>query len=576
MTKSTKPNPLKDPWSNKKILLVLLPYWIPLIPPLGMACLKGYLQQHGYEVKAVDANTEVEFREIYGKYFTTLKEQIPADKMGNFYNIGHDLIPNHLMAYFNRNNETDYIDLVEELIYKNYFCKIDRQVIDRLDQFIGQFYSFLEDYFLRLLEREKPALVGASVYRGTLAPSMFALKLMREKCPSIKNVMGGGIFSQELVTGSENLRYFLENTPYVDNIIIGEGELLFLKYLRKELPPDQRVYSLENIGYQTLDLSTNGHPDFSDFSSRYYPYMASYTSRSCLFQCAFCSETYHWGRYRKKDIRQVVTQMMESYERNNLRLFFMCDCLLNPVARELSKEIIKTGITFYWDGCLRADRHVRNRNETILWRQGGFYKARIGVESGSPKVLQLMGKETTTDNVKEALASLAQAGIKTTTYWIAGHPGETEEDFQQTLTLLEELKDDIYDAECNPFRYFETGQPNSEEWAKNIKRKPMYSVNSPHLLMPQTWSLDCEPTREATIERMCRFTLLRRRLQIPNPYSIHEIQEADARWKKLHPNAVPSVLEIDSGNFAPDEARNIKKLSELQYKFQEETGDFAF
>ncbi|MCP4153641.1 MAG: VacJ family lipoprotein, partial [bacterium] len=39
---------------KKKILLAILPYWDPMIPPTGIASLKTFLQKHGYTVKIVD------------------------------------------------------------------------------------------------------------------------------------------------------------------------------------------------------------------------------------------------------------------------------------------------------------------------------------------------------------------------------------------------------------------------------------------------------------------------------------------------------------------------------------------
>jgi hypothetical protein len=65
--------------SKEKILLALLPFWDPQIPPLGLGCLKSYLKMHGYEVKTVDANLDVEFREILDSYYAILKTIIPVN-----------------------------------------------------------------------------------------------------------------------------------------------------------------------------------------------------------------------------------------------------------------------------------------------------------------------------------------------------------------------------------------------------------------------------------------------------------------------------------------------------------------
>lgn len=561
---------------DNKILLLLLPYWTPLIPPMGLACLKSFLQPHGYHVKTVDANTHIPFKKIYDNYFNLLKANIPENVLGNLYNIGHDVLQSHMMAHLNYKDETEYVELVKELMAKHYYCTIHLQAVHQLNRIINEFYSLLETYCLRWLEKVKPAVIGLSVYRGTLPASLFAMKLTRLRDPSIKVIIGGGIFSQELAADSTNLKYFLEKTPFADQIIIGEGENLFLKWLQGKLPPKQRIYSLEDIGQQTLDLSNAEIPDFSDFNPKLYPYMAVYSSRSCPFQCSFCAETTYWGKFRVIKARQVVNQLQELFQRHNHRLFLMCDSLLNPVITDLAQELLHGTISFYWDGYLRIDNQVCDSEKTFLWRRGGFYRARIGIESGSLKVLRLMGKKITLQQVKKALANLAESGIKTTTYWVIGHPGETEEDFQQTLTLLEALKDDIYEAECNPFRYFETGQVNSEQWAKDIQKIPLYSGQSHQLLMLQTWYLDTVPTRKETMQRINRFVTLCQRLGIPNPYSMTEIRQADERWKKLHPNAVPSLVELNSGTVPFDEPKKIKKFLTLQNKFNNETDDFAF
>ncbi|MCK5059502.1 MAG: radical SAM protein, partial [Candidatus Aminicenantes bacterium] len=84
-----------------KILLVLFPFWTPLIPPMGLAVLKSFLQQHQFSVKTIDLNIEDSFKEISRRYFKILNEIVPADKKGNFHNVGKDVLQNHLMAYSN-------------------------------------------------------------------------------------------------------------------------------------------------------------------------------------------------------------------------------------------------------------------------------------------------------------------------------------------------------------------------------------------------------------------------------------------------------------------------------------------
>ncbi|HLP59600.1 MAG TPA: hypothetical protein VK186_12250, partial [Candidatus Deferrimicrobium sp.] len=71
---------------DEKILLALLPFWDPQIPPLGAACLKSYLRRHRYcNVKCVDATVEIEFRELFDEYYMLLKKFIPGHMQGNIF-----------------------------------------------------------------------------------------------------------------------------------------------------------------------------------------------------------------------------------------------------------------------------------------------------------------------------------------------------------------------------------------------------------------------------------------------------------------------------------------------------------
>jgi len=531
---------------------------------MGISCLKSYLRSHGYPVKTIDTNINFQFREVYDNYFNCLEQYIPANKRGNFYNIGGDVLRNHMMAHLNHENEKEYVNLVKIVVYQTFFYDIDEGQAAELNKIIAGFYTRLEEYFLQVLETEKPSILGLSVYSATVAASLFAFKLAKDNYPGIKTIMGGGIFAGELSLGSPNFDFFLENTPYIDKIIAGEGEKLFLRFLQDELPETQRVYTSKDLEQEVLPLDSLEIPDFSDLDTQYYPILAAYTSRSCPFQCTFCAEKILWGKYRKKSAKHIAEELIQASKKYNCQLFLMTDSLLNPVLKGLSSELIKAGTSIYWDGYLRADKSVCNLETTFQWRRGGFYRARLGLESGSQRILEAMGKNITPHQIREAVASLAYAGIKTTTYWLVGYPGETEQDFQQTLELIEELKDDIYEADCNPFSYYLTGQMESDEWKRKNKSILLYPESAADMLIIQTWIMDVEPFRDEIYRRVNRFVQHCKKLGIPNPYTLQEIYKADDRWKKLHKNAVPPLVEfIQAKNNQIgyiDENKRVKKM----------------
>lgn len=578
---------------GEKVLLALMPFWDPQIPPLGIACLKSFLQFHGYKVKSVDANLEVQFREIFDDYFRNLGEIVPPEKQGNIYNIGNQVLRNHAMAYLNAHKQGQkksiyshemYVQLVKILVEKTFFIGINTRRIEILDNILAEFYTRLERYVMDLLSREKPAVLGLSVYGDTFPSSLAAFGWAKDKDPSIKTVMGGGIFSDQLAPGSPELDYFIKRTDgIIDKIIIGEGEALLLKFLRDELDKAQKVYTLKDLytledprgsrkknAESYIDLSKVDVPDYWDFQLQYYPHLAHYGARSCPHQCKFCSETINWGRYRKKNVNQTVRELIQLHRRHSYQLFLLTDSALNPIITPLAEAFIKSGITIYWDGFLRAEPPVCSAANTLLWRRGGFYRAKLGLESGSQRVLDLMNKRITIQQSEDSLASLAYAGIKTTTFWLLGYPGETEEDFQMTLDFLEKNKECIYEADCNAFNYHLTGQANSDEWLKNNKGVLLYPEWARDLLITCTWILDEEPSRETAYNRINRFVQHCKKLGIPNPYSLNDVYQADERWQKLHKNAAPSVVELKNKDIYVDENRQVKELSFAENKLQDD------
>ena len=555
------------------ILLALLPFWDPQIPPSGISCLKSYLRGRGHKVSCVDANITGNLNSIYHDYFDLLKGAIPADKQGNYYKIGHDVLRNHLMAFLHHTDNGDYLELVKILVEKTYFTKISNDLALRLCNIVELFFKRLHRFLMDVLQRTRPRVLGLSVYGGTLPASVYASRVAKEFDSDMVVVMGGGVFADQLSPGSPDFEYFSRKVDTIDHMFVGEGELLFSKYLEGDLPDSQRVYSIKDIGGETFDLGGADIMEFSDFDLQHYPYLASYSSRSCPFQCGFCSETIQWGRYRRKEPEQVAAELLRLKDMYGYRSFLMCDSLLNPVVAGVSTELEKADASVYWDGYLRADSPVGDVENTIQWRRGGFYRARLGVESGSERILREMGKKITPDHIRKAVGSLAYAGIKATTYWVIGYPGETEAEFQQTLDLIEELKDDLYTADGTPFNFSYSGQVNSQGW--NEQARILYPEWGREMLLAQTWYRDAEPSREEIFHRMWRFVDHLKAMGVPTPYTLNDVHMADKRWVRLHPNAVPPLVELKSnGNFS-DERKHVKKMVKAGKTFEDD-GDFGF
>lgn len=550
------PTPEQEPIRDK-ILLILLPYWSPLVPPHGIAHLKNFLQNYGYKVTTVDANTEVKFKQLYYKYFDVLKKFIPGNKRGNYYNIGNDVLREHMMAHINYKNESEYIALVKILVHRIFYWNIETSQVQELNEVLKEFYFVMEHYIAEMLERENPEVFGISVFRDTLPASLFSFRLCRQRYPPIKTVMGGGIFSIQLPPGSPNFEFFKEKTKdCIDKIIIGKGEQAFLQYLKSMRPKE--IVDKTGADMPINPASIRDIPDLSDFDVKAYQYIGAFGSTGCPFRCSFCNVESFFGKYRKKEVIRTVDEMEEIHQKYGTRIFFMFDELLNPIITGIANEFIKREISLYWDAYLRVDEAACNTHNTMLWRRGGFYRARLGVESGSQRMLDLMNKKITVEQTRATLINLANAGIKTTVYVVIGYPGETEQDFQKTLALIEDLKIYIWEAECNPFTYFYTGQPKNDEWAN--QRVSLYPENAKDMLLYQTWIVNQPPTREEMYRRVNRFVELCKKLEISVAWSLADVKKADERWKKLHKNAVPSIFDLTYKNSHHDELKHVKEF----------------
>lgn len=529
---------------TKKILLGLMPFWSPLTPPLGISVLKSYLTQHGFDVTTYDFNAENELWGILNRYFEILQTVIPEEQRNNFYMVAYDVLSNQLMAFLHKTSENEYRELVRMLMQKNFFVGIDDEAIVAMDQALSNFYAALYKSLFRVFDQVQPDIFGLSVYSTNLAPSLFALKMVKEDYPEVMTIMGGGIFADHLNIGTPNFEIFLKETEeYLDKMVVGEGEILFTKILSGELP-EKRVYSLKDIDGLNVDLNAVAVPDFREFDKKAYLQMATYATRSCPFQCGFCSETVQWGKFRAKNVAKVVEEIEYLKEQYGSKLFLFGDSLVNPIINELSERLIERGTDVYWDAYLRADPEVCIPENAELWRKAGYYRARLGIESGSAHVLELMNKKTHPEQIKKAIKTLANAGVKTTTYWVVGYPGEREEDFEETLNLIIELKDDIYEIDWHPFYFFMDGQVNSRKWVKNYGVELLYPQEYTPMLLTQTWALKTNPTREEIFNRMNRMRQVCKDYNIPNPYSLMDIYQADKRWQSLHDKSGPTILDI--------------------------------
>ena len=91
-----------------------------------------------------------------------------------------------------------------------------------------------------------------------------------------------------------------------------------------------------------------------------------------------------------------------------------------------------------WFGFVRFEPLLEDADFVARLAKSGCRMLQLGLESGSQRVLDRLGKGVRLESAARILKNLAAAGIASFVYIMLGTPGETEADAELTLAFLEE------------------------------------------------------------------------------------------------------------------------------------------
>ena len=316
------------------------------------------------------------------------------------------------------------------------------------------FEAIIRDYsqggnFEADLKEIQPNYLVANIATPTFKSDMMAVQLAKEIVPSICTIVKGAPF----LTYNTNTIY--EN-PFIDYVIMGEAELT-LKDILYGVPDNEILGICYRENFQPVKNDKRPFIDNLDilpFPARHLVDNSIYrrpdngkvqavikVARGCPFHCFFCLATPVSGaKVRTRSPENIVAELKECVEKYNINNFLFWSDIFNfnrEWTLELCQKIIESGLKITWSSNTRAD--TMDDEMAKMMYKSGCRLVSIGVESGSQKMLDNIGKKITLDDIRNTVKILKKNKIKIYNYFVIGLPWETEETVEETIKFAIEL-----------------------------------------------------------------------------------------------------------------------------------------
>ncbi|MDD5032879.1 MAG: radical SAM protein [Candidatus Pacebacteria bacterium] len=305
--------------------------------------------------------------------------------------------------------------------------------------------------YRKLIEKEAVDFdyVGLSVMT-TQIPSAFEIaEIVRKVNPAAKIVWGGPhptFFARQTAENS-----------LVDIVCNGEGEEVAYEILSgKELKSINGIVFKDNA-----DVIVNPPHELHDPSKmplfnwdlieedvlKNLKLIPSLTSRGCPHRCTFCINAILKNKWRPRTVDQVLDDLRKIkskkfFQGKNLRFWdenFFVDIIR---AKKIIEGIIREDIIIPWETTVRAN-YLQNGmiDDDFLkkLKQSGCYLLSFGAESGCPRMLNVMKKDISPEDILRAAEMSLRHGIVPQFSFMIGLPGESKSDMFATLRLIDKL-----------------------------------------------------------------------------------------------------------------------------------------
>jgi hypothetical protein len=374
----------------------------------------------------------------------------------------------------------DLSDFIVECVDENfgfsrYAERLGRSAnsFDELYNHLQNKLTFIDEITIKILSERvdevHPKLVLISVpFPGNLYSAFRCAQFLKANYPTIKIAMGGGFPNTELRELKDN-RVF----EFFDFITLDDGELpveLLHNFIyHSELVSEsefKRTFLLENNQVVYKNNSTRhdykqaevGTPDYSDLLLDKYisvieianPMHSLWSdgrwnkltmAHGCYWgKCTFCDISLDYIKlYEPIAAKILVDRMEELIAQTGENGFHFVDEAAPPaLMREVALEIIKRKVVVTWWTNIRFEKSF-TADLCLLLKESGCIAVSGGLEVASDRLLELIKKGVTVEQVAQVTRNFTESGIMVHAYLMYGYPTQTIQETVDSLEMVRQL-----------------------------------------------------------------------------------------------------------------------------------------
>lgn len=307
--------------------------------------------------------------------------------------------------------------------------------------------------------KEKPDYLALTAVTLTIAESAKIAEAIKNVLPDTITIIGG----HHLTALPEDT---MNKYPQFDFGVIGEGEITIIELFNeldtgipnlnsvngiiyrennqlKITPSRERIKNLDSLPLPDWSLLPNLVNTYSPppHVVEVFPSIGFNSSRGCPGKCIFCSNSVFKNKLSylsANRLFEIVNQLHKEYGIKEIWLGEDNFLIYKKRLSEFSQLLIDNNLKMSFVCSGRID-NVKSKDELTLMKKAGFRQIWYGIESGDQKILDILQKEITLEEIHKVVNWTREAGIEPCGYFIFGAPGETEETLKKTLNLSLDL-----------------------------------------------------------------------------------------------------------------------------------------